>query len=133
MNQFENRGRNVLRKFDGQEPISRVEIVFAFFINHAPQVVLLGRSVLEHLVNLAKLERFLMLFISNTDSELFFYFVHDRSRRRLIFILRFPMPCASNQCNSASVIVPSSRRTVAKPFNLRQLPRPYLRTRRARM
>src|SRR3954451_21919377 len=133
MNQLENRGRNVLRKFDRQEPISRIEIVFAFFINHAHQIVPFGRSVLEYLIDLAKLERFLMLFISNADSELFFYFFHDRSRSRLIFILRFPMPCASNQCNSASAIVPSSRRMVAKPFNLRQLPRPYVRTSRARI
>jgi hypothetical protein len=38
---------------------------------------------------------------------------------------RRPMPCASNQCNSAGRSVPSSRRTRQSPFSFLHRPRPY--------
>lgn len=51
----------------------------------------------------------------------------------MILIFRLPIPCASNQCNSATWTLPSNRRTDATPFNFRHLAEPYRFLRRGRM
>src|SRR5947207_12051108 len=124
---------NVVGKVDGNKPIPGVEIVLALFVNHAKHIVFFGGRILKGLINLTQLKRLFLIIVPHADSEMLRGFVHDYSSSRLIFILRLPMPCASNQCTSASVIVPSSRRTVASPFIFFQFPRPYTFTSRARI
>ena len=64
--------------------------------------------------------------VADADDE----FTHQRTF--LILKSLYPIPCASNQCISASQTVPSSSLTVATPTLFRQRPLPCMRSSRRR-
>jgi hypothetical protein len=60
---------DVLRLGHRNEPRPRIQIVFAGFIDHAQVIALLRRSVLQNLIDLAKLQRSGLLAVMNADDE----------------------------------------------------------------
>jgi hypothetical protein len=79
-----------------QEPSLGVKVIFALFVDNANEITLLGSRMFKDFVDLSQFKRFFGPLVLNTDRELL-RLAHADSRKRLIFILRFPIPCASNQ------------------------------------
>ena len=99
MRELYDRLFDVLRKLDREKPTHGVKIIFAFFVHDANHLMLCGFRILENFVNFPQFERSFVFFVSDADCEvLLLSHVHSR---RLIFIRRLPIPCASNQWISA--------------------------------
>jgi hypothetical protein len=79
---------NVLWQMKWQEPIARVEVVFAGFVDHANEVVRLRAAILENFVDFAKFQRAFVLVVPDANDELFFT-IHNRRMTRFTLISNF--------------------------------------------
>src|SRR5258706_12013323 len=82
MGELDDRFLDLARKLDAQEPAGGIKVVLTFFVDDPDHVVFRGCWVLKNLVDLTKLERLLVVIVSDADSEMSVGFCHrDRTLR----------------------------------------------------
>jgi hypothetical protein len=103
---------NLTTEIDAEKARGWVQVILAFIIDHTDEARLRRRCIRKNLIDFSRCQQVWVITLdADRKFSLTLCSTHIQSRNRLKRIFFRPMPCASNQCNSAIRLVPSGRRT----------------------